>query len=101
VSRRTVARKSKSERLRALPWVALLQGAVVIARRWRAMSAKDRARLARLARDSRGRRGNLSVKQRAELGALVGKLELTSLGRELLGLARGGSRRRRGRRGRK
>jgi hypothetical protein len=99
VSRRTAARTSKLDRVRALPWVAVLQGAVVIGRRWRALSAKDRARLTGLARDSHGRLGNLSTKERAELRRLVGKLDLSGIGRELFGLARRGRRRRGRRRG--
>jgi hypothetical protein len=75
----------------------MLQGAVVIGRRWRSLSAKDRVRLIRLARDSRGRLGNLSAKERAELRWLVGKLELRRIGRELLPLVR----RAQGRRGRR
>jgi hypothetical protein len=99
VSRRTQQRKSKRERLKALPWVAIFQGGVVIGRRWRALSTKERARLTSLARDSRGRPGNLSAKERAELRSLVGKLDLKGMGRELLPVARRG-RGRRGRRGR-
>jgi hypothetical protein len=91
--------KSKSERVRALPWVAIAQGAVLIGRHWRALSAKDRARLGRLARTSRGRTSNLNARERAELRALVGKLDLAGVGREIstLGRRRRGTRRRRGR----
>jgi hypothetical protein len=96
VPRRAADPKSKLDRtpvpswVRALPWVAILQGGVAIGRRWRALSAKDRARLAHLLRDSRGSVGNLSVRQRLELRALVRKLDLRGLGGELLPLARGG-----------
>ncbi len=93
-----MASKSKSERLRALPWVALLQAAMAIGKRWRSLSQKDRARLGRLVRDSRGRVGNLSVKERLELRKLVRKLDLKGLAGELTSLAgraRGRGRRRR------
>jgi hypothetical protein len=93
VSRRGVTRKSKLDRVRALPWVAVAQAVVAIGRRWRALSAKERARLTYLARESRGRPGNLSIRERLELRKLVGKLDLKGMGRELLPLAR----RRRGR----
>jgi hypothetical protein len=99
VSRRTQQGGSKRERLRALPWVAIVQGGVVIARRWRALSSKERARITILLRDSHGRPGSLSSKERAELRSLVGKLDLKGMGRELLPVARRG-RSRRGRRGR-
>jgi hypothetical protein len=94
VSRRGEDRKSKLDRLRAVPWVAVAQAGIVISRRWRSLSAKERARLSQLARTSGGRPGNLSSKERAELRALVSKLDLRGIGRELLPLAR----RRRGRR---
>jgi hypothetical protein len=101
VPRRAAASKSKSkskrERVKALPWATLLQAGAVIAQRWQALSAKDRARLRSLARDSHGRVGELSTKERAELRRLVGKLDLRGIGRDLLGLARRG----RGRRGRR
>jgi hypothetical protein len=94
MSRSRSIRMSKRERVKSLPWAALLQAVVVIARRWRSLSEKDRARLTGLVRDSHGRLGNLSTKERAELRKLARKLELGSMGRDLLGLAR----RRRGRR---
>jgi hypothetical protein len=84
--------------MRALPWVAIVQGALLLARRWRTLSAKDRARLRRLALSSRGRLSNLSPKERAQLGALVVKLDLAGVGRELLRLSGRRTRRRRRRR---
>jgi hypothetical protein len=88
--------KVKGKRLKALPWAVLLQGGVVIGKRWRALSSKERDRLARLLRASGGRPANLSEKERKELRKLAGKLDLRGLGRELAALARHG--RRRGRR---
>jgi hypothetical protein len=87
--------KGKLERAKALPWAVLLQGGAVIGKRWRSLSAKDRARLARLTRESRGRAGNLSAKERRELRKLVGKLDLKSMSRELVLLKRAGRRRKR------
>jgi hypothetical protein len=98
VPRRAAAPKSKLDHLRALPWLAIAQAGLVIGRHWSALSAKDRARLARLVRESGGSTGNLSVKQRVELRGLVGKLDLKGLGRELLPLARPGRGRRKRRR---
>jgi hypothetical protein len=89
VSRSAPASKSKSERLKALPWAAVLQAGVVVGRRWRGLSEKERARLARLVRESGGRLGNLSAKERAELRKLTGKLDISGIGRDLLPLARG------------
>jgi hypothetical protein len=99
VARSTKASKSTRERVRALPWAALLQAGFVIGKRWRALSERDRARLSRLVRDSRGRLGNLSVKERIELRKLAGKLDLKGMGGELATLLRSGRGRRKRRRG--
>jgi hypothetical protein len=87
---------SRAGRLKALPWAALLQGAVVVGRRWKALSAKDRVRIKELLAESGGRINRLSDKQRTELRKLAGKLDLKGMGKELVGLGRG-----RGRRGRR
>jgi len=82
------ASKNKRERLKALPWAPLLRGAVVLGRRWRALSERDRTRLVDLLRQSGGRPGSLSTKERKELRSLAGKLDLKGIGRELLPLVR-------------
>lgn len=99
MSRSSHTPKSKRERAKALPWAALLQAVVVIGRHWRELSEKDRARLSGLVRDSGGRLGNLSGKERAELRKLAGKLDLKGIGSELTGLARGRRTRRKRRHG--
>jgi hypothetical protein len=81
------------DRTKNLPWAALLQAGMVLRSRWRRLSEKDRARLLRLVRDSRGRISNLSRKERDELKRLVGKADLKGIGRDLVAL-RGGRRRR-------
>ncbi len=81
--------------MRTLPWGMLLQVLVLVGRRWHALSGKDRARLARLIRDSQGRASNLNGRERAELRKLVGRLELRGLVGELLALVRRGRGRRR------
>jgi hypothetical protein len=91
--------KSRVERARALPWAAVLQGAVLLGRRWRSLSAKERERLRSLLGASGGRVSNLTARERKELRKLAGKLDLRGLGRDLLPLVRGG--RGRGRRGRR
>ena len=85
-------RKTKLDRVKALPWLALLQGGALVGKRWRALSAKERARLTGLVRESRGRAGNLSPKERQELRGLIGKLDVKGVGQELVGLVRGGRR---------
>jgi hypothetical protein len=83
------SKRSKRQRVKALPWGALLQAVFVIRRHWQSLSQKDRARLSSLARESGGRPSNLSAKERAELRKLAGKLDLKGLRRELGGLRRG------------
>lgn len=85
-------RKTNLDRVKALPWLGLLQGGVLMGKRWRALSAKERARLTGLLRQSRGRAGRLSPKERQELRRLVGKLDIKGVGKELAGLVRGGRR---------
>jgi hypothetical protein len=87
--------KSKGSRLKALPWAALLQAGLAFGERWRALSEKDRTRLTQLVRQSRGRLGNLSARDRDELRKVVRKLDLRAMGREMLPLVRGGRRKRR------
>jgi hypothetical protein len=80
--------KSKSKVKRAaeaVPWAVVMRGGVIVGKRWVALSAKERARLTQLVRESRGRLGNLSARQRLELR----KLDLTGMGSELLPLLRG------------
>jgi hypothetical protein len=74
---------------KAVPWAALLQVWGIVGRRWGALSRKERARLAELVRSSRGRVGNLSVRERLELRKLARKLDVKGMGRELIALKRG------------
>jgi hypothetical protein len=80
--------KSRLGRVKDLPWALLLQMGLVLGKRWRSLSAKDRARLTELTRESRGRLGNLSAKERRELKKLVGKLHPKRTARELVLLTR-------------
>lgn len=84
--------------VKAVPWVTLMQVTVIVGRRWSALSAKERARFTELVRDSRGRIGNLSGKERLELRKLLHKLDVKGIGRELMAVKRGARRRRRKRR---
>jgi hypothetical protein len=87
--------KSKRSRLQALPWAGLLRVGVVVGKRVAGLPAKDRARLGRLLRDSKGRPGSLGAKEREELRRLVGKLDAKGITRELLPMLGGGRGRRR------
>ena len=76
-------------RLKPLSWATVLRGGFVLRRSWKALSQKERARLASLLRESHGRPSNLSSKQRKELRTLTAKLDLERTVRELSGLLRG------------
>jgi hypothetical protein len=76
----------------AVPWMALTRAAMIVRRHWSSLSARERQHLTTLIGQSRGRASNLSEKQRAELRKLGRKLDLPSMGRELLALR--GSRKR-------
>jgi hypothetical protein len=95
MSRPSALAKSKLARANVLPWAALLQAGVAFNKRWRSLSEHDRARLLGLLRESGGRIGKLSAKERKELRKLAGKLDLKGMGRELLPLLRGRGRKRR------
>jgi hypothetical protein len=82
-------------RLKAIPWALTLRVGLAFARRVTALSAKDRRRLGALVRQSRGRPGNLSERERRELMAIVGELDLLGVVRELSVLSGRGRRRRR------
>jgi hypothetical protein len=90
---------SRVDKAKALPWAALLQGVVVVGRRWKGLSASDRQRIKELLAESGGRVNTLSAKQRKELRKLAGKLDLKGIGSELTGLARGRRTRRKRRHG--
>ena len=94
-SDRSQAGDQLKRRVRAVPWTLLLRGVVIVGRRWSALSSKERARLAQLLRESRGRARNLSTRQRLELRKLWRKLDLNGMSRELMPLVRGGKRSRR------
>ncbi len=81
--------KTKGLRLKSLPWPMLLRAGFVVRRSWKALSEKERARLAHLLRESHGRPSNLSAKQREELRKLAAKLDLERMARELSALLRG------------
>jgi hypothetical protein len=82
--------ESKLKRnVKSVPWAALLQGSLIVGKRWMALSAKERARLTEILRESRGHLGNLSVKERSELRKLAHRLDLKGMGSELMVLARG------------
>ena len=80
---------------KAVPWLVVLDGVMVARDHWHNLTPAERARLQHLLVASRGRRGNLTSREQAELKKLAAKLDVKGLGRDLLPLA---TKRRRGRR---
>jgi hypothetical protein len=81
-------------RLRAVPWLVVLQAGVIANEHWQKLSTSERARLTGLVRTSKGSPGNLSAKERAEVKRLVGKLDIPAVGKSLLPIASRRGRRR-------
>ena len=77
---------------RAVPWMVLLDAAMVARDHWGKLSDRDRRELARIVRKSAGRPRNLTAREREELKRLVKLLDLPRGARSLLPL-RGGLRR--------
>jgi hypothetical protein len=77
--------------IRRIPYILLAQTAIAARRHWSLLEPKERADLARILRDSKGRPDRLPKKDRDELRRLVGKLEPLTFGRTVVGL--GASRR--------
>jgi hypothetical protein len=92
--RSTKAAKSNLDRVRALPWALLAQAGFAVGRRVGKLSASERERLLELLRESGGRLGTLSERERKELRKLAGKLDLRGMGEELRPLLRRARRRR-------
>jgi len=86
---RSKTKQTRADRVKALPWITILQALVVIERRWWALSQQERVRLVSLVRESHGRPDQLSAKQRNQLRELTRKLDLKGMVGELATLARG------------
>jgi hypothetical protein len=88
MSKSVKPRKSKLDRAKDLPWLGMLQVGIAFGERWRSLSEKERARFTGLLRDSGGRVGSLTEKERKELRKLAGKLDLKGLGGDLVSQVR-------------
>jgi hypothetical protein len=74
---------------RAVQWTVLFDLVVVAREHWGKLTPGERAHLSALLRKSRGRPGNLTARERADVRRLAAKLELPELGRRLAPVARG------------
>lgn len=85
-------------KVRALPWIVLLEAAMAVRDHWQNLTPAERARVTKLVRKSQGRPANLTAREREDLKRLARKLDPAGLGRRLTPLgrhARGGRLRRR------
>jgi hypothetical protein len=69
---------------KAVPWAILLEVAAVARGHWQGLSERDRERLSSLIRKSRGRRGNLTKKERDDVRRILGKLDYKAIGQDVL-----------------
>jgi hypothetical protein len=81
---------------KAIPWMMVLQAAMLAREHWGRLPNRDRDELRRIVAKSRGRPGNLTAHERQELKRLVRALEPIAFGRRLMPF--GGGLGRRGRR---
>lgn len=82
-------------RLRPVPWMMVLELGRIAYDHWREMPAGDRRRLGELLRRSKGRPTRLSAGERRELREIVRRVDVKSMGRDLLPSAGRARRRRR------
>ena len=83
-----MASKLPSTRLRTVRWTVLLQLAMTAHRHWQRLDAGERRRLAELLKKSQGRPDRLSAKERADVRALVAKLEPREFARSVVPIGR-------------
>ncbi|MEJ7797423.1 MAG: hypothetical protein WKF42_02905 [Solirubrobacteraceae bacterium] len=77
-------------RVRAMPWVMVLQLAMTLRRHWKYLSPGERTQLAALIRKSQGMPNRLTPKERAEVRLLVRKLEPIAIARSVAPIGRKG-----------
>ncbi len=84
---RSIGRSKTSTTARTFHFMLLGQAVVVLRDHWQTIPAADRTRLAALVKASRGRPMHLTPQQRNELAAIVRRVDLPGLSRDLAPLA--------------
>jgi hypothetical protein len=69
---------------KAIPWMLLLEAALIAREHWGFLEDRERRELTRIVGKSKGRPGNLSSQERSELLRIVRKLEPFTAGRRML-----------------
>jgi len=75
-------------RVRAMPWVLVLELAVTLRKHWKRLEPDERAELATLVKKSQGRPSRLSAKERTTVRRLVAKLEPAQIARSVVPIGR-------------
>lgn len=69
---------------KAVPWMLLIEAALVMRTHWSRLDDRDRRELARIVKKSHGLPNHLTKNERAELARLVRRLDLITAGRKLM-----------------
>ena len=75
-------------RVRAMPWLMVLQLAMTLRRHWKYLTPGERTKLASLIKKSQGSPGKLTAHERAEVRLLVRKLEPIAIARSVVPIGR-------------
>jgi hypothetical protein len=69
---------------KAVPWMLVLQSAMILREHWGRLDDRDRRELSRIVKKSHGSPRNLSKNERSELVRIVRRLDLVTAGRKLM-----------------
>jgi hypothetical protein len=69
---------------KAIPWLLLLEGAMVLRAHWGRLDDHDRRELSRIVKKSSGNPRNLTSSERSELLRIMRRLDLITAGRKLM-----------------
>ena len=69
---------------KAVPWMILLEAAMIMRTHWGLLDADDRGQLTRIVKKSHGNPRNLTKNERNELARIMRRLDLITAGRKLL-----------------
>jgi len=84
-------------RVRAMPWLMVLELAVTLRKHWKRLDPAERQLLGELVKKSQGRPNRLTAAERAHVRRLVAKLEPGQIARSVMPIGRRAVKGRRGR----
>jgi hypothetical protein len=79
---------ARNSRVRALPWLLLIELAWTLSQYWMQLPKNDRSELQRLLKKSKGLPNNLTATERSDLRRIVVALDLKSAARQMAPLGR-------------